>query len=476
MLFKQQFKVTVNRSPASLMFNRGLAGGLLLCLLFISFSSVADVKIVKQQQETKQLSNEWQHKKIQVAPGNGTLQAAIDSAQAGDILLLASGTYKGSINIHRSITLMSNSSDAFTSIIDGEASSHVITVSAPDVVIKGLNIQHSGDVLETEDSAVFITDKGDRTRVENNHLENNQIGVYLKGPESAVVSNNTIIGSQFHRVNDRGNGVYLWNTPGSIIKDNVIRYGRDGIFVNGSRNNVFTGNHMSDLRFAIHYMYAHDSEVSNNVSINNHVGFALMFSDRIAAKNNLSMGDSERGLFFNFANYSVIEGNRVTSNTVDGENISSDKCVFIYNANFNQINNNSFEECNIGIHFTAGSEKNEIYANAFINNRTQVKYVGTRHIEWSKNGVGNYWSDNVAFDINDDGIADQPYKPNDLVDQIVWRHPLAKLLLNSPSVQILKWAQAEFPGLHPGGVNDSVPLMVAPPIFSKEHVAILRDL
>ena len=422
MTSKQQQKC----SPASPSINRGLAGGLLLCLLFLSFSTTA---------------KEWQ-----VNPGNGTLQTAIDSAQAGDTLLLTAGIYAGSIDVHQSLTLIGSDST-----IDGENSSHVIIVTAPDVLIKNLSIQHSGDVLEDEDSGVFITDKGDRTRIENNHFEFNQIGVYLKGPDDVVVSNNTIIGSQFHRVNDRGNGVYLWNTPGSIIKDNKIRYGRDGIFVNGSRNNVFSGNHMSDLRFAIHYMYANDSEVSDNISINNHVGFALMFSDRITAKNNLSSGDDKRGLFFNFANYSIIEGNRV---------VGAEKCVFIYNANFNQINNNSFEDCQIGIHFTAGSEKNEIYDNAFINNRSQVKYVGTRYIEWSKDGRGNYWSDNVAFDIDDNGIADQIYKPNDLVDQLIWRHPLAKLLLNSPSVQVLKWAQSEFPGLHPGGVTDSTPLMV----------------
>jgi len=424
-------------SPVSPIVNQGLAGGLLLFLVFLSFSTSA---------------KEWQ-----VAPGNGTLQTAIDSAQPGDSLLLATGTYTGSINIHQSLILSGdgpNNKNISDSIIDGEGSSHVITVSAPDVVIKGLSIQHSGNVLEDEDSGIFITDKGDRAHIKANHFEHNQIGVYLKGPESVVVSNNVIIGSQFHRMNDRGNGVYLWNTPGSIIKDNTIRYGRDGIFVNGSRNNVFSGNHMSDLRFAIHYMYAHDSEVSNNISLNNHVGFALMFSDRINAKNNISSGDAQRGLFFNFANYSVIAGNRV---------IGAEKCVFIYNANFNQINNNSFEECNIGIHFTAGSEKNEIYGNAFINNRSQVKYVGTRYIEWSKEGRGNYWSDNIAFDIDDNGIADQIYRPNDMVDQIVWRHPLAKLLLNSPSVQILKWAQAEFPGLHPGGVTDSAPLMLPSP-------------
>lgn len=434
------------------MLSRGLAGGLSLGLLFTSTAIFAE--------------------ELHVAPGKGVLQSAIDLAQPGDTLLLSPGVYSGSVNIHKSLTLTGNSSKVSNgSIIDGEGSSHVITVSAPDVLIQGLSIQHSGDVLETEDSGIFVTDKGDRTRIEANSFEHNQIGVYLKGPESVTVIGNEIIGSQQHRMNDRGNGVYLWNTPGSIVKDNNIRYGRDGIFVNVSRNNTFTGNRMSDLRFAIHYMYTNDSEVRDNISINNHVGYALMFSDRLNVIGNLSIGDDERGLFFNFANYSVIEGNRVAG--------GAEKCVFIYNANFNQINNNAFEECNIGIHFTAGSEKNKIYDNAFVNNRTQVKYVGTRYIEWSENGRGNYWSDNTAFDIDDNGIADQPYRPNDLVDQIVWRHPLAKLLLNSPSVQLLKWAQAEFPGLHPGGVTDSSPLMKAPaqatPVKSSEKMLAQQD-
>ncbi len=421
------------------------AGGLfLLLILFISFCVQA--------------------KEIKVTPGYGKLQAAIDSARNGDTLQLTTGTYTGSINIDRSLTLLGNKK----SIINGEGSGHVIHISAPDVLIKGLSIQQSGNSLDSEDSAIFITEKGDRAQIKDNHLENNLIGIYLKGPESAIVSSNTIIGSRFHRVNDRGNGVYLWNTPGSIIENNHIRYGRDGIFVNTSRNNIFRGNRISDLRFAIHYMYTHDSEVSNNISSNNNVGYALMFSDRLQVKGNISTGDHERGLFFNYANYSVIEGNRVNGGT--------EKCVFIYNANFNRISNNSFSDCQIGIHFTAGSESNEIFTNAFINNRTQVKYVGTRYVEWSKNGMGNYWSDNPAFDIDNNGIADQPYKPNDLVDQIIWRHPMAKLLLNSPSVKLLKWAQSEFPGIHPGGVTDSSPLMQPPQVGSITTDMTHRDL
>ena len=86
-------------------------------------------------------------------------------------------------------------------------------------------------------------------------------------------------------------------------------------------------------------------------------------------------------------------------------------------------------------------------------------YVGTRALDWSVNGRGNYWSDNPAFDLNGDGIADTAYRPNDVVDQVIWRAPAAKLLLNSPAVAVLHWAQATFPAIHPGGVIDSAPLM-----------------
>jgi nitrous oxidase accessory protein len=145
-----------------------------------------------------------------------------------------------------------------------------------------------------------------------------------------------------------------------------------------------------------------------------------------------------------------------------GERVGPEKCVFIYDTNSNRFENNWFEGCEIGVHFTAGSEGNTITGNAFVNNANQIKYVGTRHLDWSRDGRGNYWSDNPAFDLNGDGIADTAYRPNDLVDRVLWTAPAAKLLINSPAVQVIRWAQAQFPALLPGGVIDSHPLMTPP--------------
>jgi nitrous oxidase accessory protein len=383
---------------------------------------------------------------LEVAPGNGALQQAIGVASRGDTIELASGSYGGSLVIDKPMTLLGVPG----TVIDGGGASRVITIDAPDVTLRDLKIRGSGALLESEDSGVFVTKKGDRALIEHNEIVDNLIGVYLKGPNGAVVRNNRIHGRNDLRLNERGNGIQLWNTPGSIIEGNEISSGRDGIFVTTSKRNVFRRNQIFGVRFAVHYMYTNDSEVSGNVSRGNDLGYAIMYSSRIRVTANRSVADRDHGILLNYANHSEISRNVVSG---------PDKCVFIYNANRNSFFRNKFQDCGIGVHFTAGSERNAISENAFVNNRTQVKYVGTRHIEWSVDSRGNYWSDNLAFDLNADGIADEPYKPNDIVDQIVWRHPAAKQLLTSPAFQVLRWAQSAFPAIYPGGVVDSAPLM-----------------
>jgi nitrous oxidase accessory protein len=387
---------------------------------------------------------------IPVAPGE--LASTLLVAQAGDTLLLAPGVHPGPITIDRSTTLRGEDG----AIIDGGGVGTVVTVDAAGVRVENITVQGSGLQLSTEDSGLFITASGDDAKILNNRVENNLIGIYLKGPSNAVVQGNTIVGRQDLRVNERGNGIQIWNSPGSIVQGNHIRYGRDGIFVATSRDNTFRDNSFADLRFAVHYMYTNTSSVIDNVSTGNKVGYALMYSTQLTATGNRSYGDSERGFFFNFTNDSTISGNTV----MPGEGRPApEKCVFIYNSNFNTISGNHFEACQIGIHFTAGSEQNDLSENNFIANRNQVKYVGTRSLEWSKLQRGNYWSDHVSFDLDGDGIANQPYRPNSIADQILWRYPMAKLLMNSSVLQILQWAQSEFPALHPGGVKDSHPLM-----------------
>ncbi|MBW6506240.1 MAG: nitrous oxide reductase family maturation protein NosD [Rhodobacteraceae bacterium] len=395
-----------------------------------------------------------------VPPEAGALQTAIAGAAPGDVLILAPGRHAGPVLLERPITLDGRG----VAQIVGAGEGSVITITGTDITVRGLEISGSGSSHSTIDSGVQLGKDAERVTVEGNRILGNLHGVDVHGARDSIVRGNTIIGRRDSRMNDRGNGVYVWDAPGTLIEGNSIRYGRDGIFSNVSRDSIYRGNILRDLRFAVHYMYTDRSEVSGNVSIGNHLGFALMYSSNITVRDNISLADRDHGLMLNFTKNSEITGNFVQG---------ADKCTFIYNAHRNQITGNRFEDCEIGIHFTAGSERNDIADNAFIANRTQVKYVGTRDVEWSAGGRGNYWSDHAAFDLGGDGIADTAFRPNDLMDHILWTQPAAALLLGSPAVQLVRWSQQSFPALLPGGVVDSHPLMQAPVIPIPADVAAM---
>jgi nitrous oxidase accessory protein len=415
-----------------------------------------------------------------VVPGED-VQAAIAAEPPGGTVELLPGLHRGPVLLDRPVTLTGQTG----AVLEGPGRGSVVTVTAEGATVRGLTLRGSGSVVDGMDSAVMLRQTAKGAVVEDNRLENNLFGVYVHGAENAVVRSNVISGRSGGRISERGDGVSVWNAPGARVEGNDIRYGRDGIFVRVSRNNVFADNRFSDLRFAVHYMYTNNSEVRDNASFGNHVGYAIMYSQRLRVVGNLSEGDRDHGLLLNYANNSEVVGNKVIGHArgfgADAEQATGSehmpvaagaaeaggpapgKCVFIYNSNRNHFTGNWFEGCGIGVHFTAGSEGNTITGNAFIRNRTQMKYVGTRYLDWSREGRGNYWSDNPAFDLDRDGIADAAYRPNDIVDRVLWTAPRAKLLLNSPAVQVLRWAQSQFPAILPGGVVDSHPLMSPPP-------------
>lgn len=382
-----------------------------------------------------------------VEPGPGALQAAIDGAEAGQTLRLGPGRHEGSVTIAKPLVI----DCAPGAGIEGPGQGSVVTVDAAGVTVRGCRIAGSGSDGTELDGGIRLTARAVGARIEGNSLDGNLHGIVVHGTRDARVLDNVIVGRANPRMNDRGNGVHLWKAPGTVVRGNEISLGRDGIFVTSSERNEFTGNRFRDLRFAVHYMYVHDSRIAGNVSTGNHLGYAVMYSDRVELRDNLSAGDRDHGIMLNYTNDSAITGNRVEG--------GPEKCIFIYNAHKNRIAGNWLQNCEFGIHFTAGSERNTITGNAFVGNRTQVKYAGTKWVDWSEDGRGNYWSDYPAYDLDGDGIAEGRFRPNDTIDHILWTQPAARLLLGSPAVQLVRWSQSAFPALLPGGVVDSAPLM-----------------
>ena len=352
-------------------------------------------------------------------------------------------------------------------LVDGGGQGTTVLIEAAGVTFSGCAVRNWGRDLNKLDAGVFVAREARGVTVADNNLQGKAFGVWLDATPDATVLGNVIRGDASMRSNDRGNGIHLFNVQGALIEGNDIRQTRDAIYIETSNNNRIRNNVMADLRYGIHYMYSMDNLLENNVTRGTRTGYALMQSKRLTVLNNRSENDENYGILMNFITQSELRGNVVTGvskGQFAGALMSGaeGKAVFIYNSLYNTFTDNVFANSDIGIHLTAGSEDNAMFNNAFVNNQRQVKYVATRTQEWSQDGVGNYWSDYLGWDRNQDGTGDVPYEPNDNVDRLLWTYPEAKVLMFSPAVDTLRWVQDAFPVIKSAGVQDAHPLMYPP--------------
>jgi nitrous oxidase accessory protein len=388
---------------------------------------------------------------IYVAPGAGSLARAVAQARQGDRLHLRRGAYLGETTVDKRLTI----EGAPGAIVDAGGSGIAIRIVSPGVTVRGVAVRGSGIDGGKLDSGIYVEQGADSPVIESNNLDGNLFGIVLHGCKNAIVRNNRIANRSDLWPNDRGNGIHIWNNTGTLIEGNSVTGGRDGLYIEISHQNAIRANRFEGLRFAMHYMFANRNEIADNFSIHNRVGFALMFSNELKVLRNVSVGDLQHGLMLHTTHKSEAAHNYIYG--------TGEKCLFVYTATSNDIHDNRFEQCGVGVHFTGGSENNAFYGNSFLANETQVKYTGLKAYEWSRRGRGNYWSDNPAFDLDGDGIADAAYRPNTIVDWVLWKYPLTKLLVSSPAFQALRFVQEQFPTLYPGGAVDSYPLMTPGP-------------
>ncbi len=407
------------------------------------------------------------------------LQQILDTSQNGDIIVLSSGRYLGNFVINKQITLRGESDDGQKVIIDAQGKGHALILKNSYISIENLNIVNWGDDLTEQNSGIYSNEKVANERaiglvIENNTLSGDGFGIWLNHITKAKIYNNKVKGNLALRSADRGNGIQVANVTHSHVFNNETYEVRDGIYVISSQDNLIEANTMHDLRYGIHYMYSYDNTVKNNSAFNTRAGYALMSSRRLTITGNRTRDSEDYGFLLNFITQSTFTHNHINNVWTKEENkvLGRDgKGLFVYNSGFNTIAFNSVDTAEIGIHLTAGSANVKIYGNSFINNPTQVKYVSNNKQEWSKDGRGNYWSNYLGWDMDNDGIGDAVFEPNDGIDKLIWQYPEMKMIMDSPAILILRWVQKQFPVLKPPGVKDSHPLMEKPVITQAPQLA-----
>ena len=385
-------------------------------------------------------------------------------AEGDNRWILPAGEYVGNFRIDQPLHLRCEPGAVLNAAGRGTA----LFIRASNVVVEDCSFRDWGSDLTAMDSGIYLEDGSEDVLVRNNHLRGVGFGIRTERSRKVQILGNRVEGDPSVRSQDRGNGIHLFFASETVVAGNQIRETRDGVYIEASNVNRIDNNLMENLRYGVHYMFSNDNHVTGNTTRRTRTGYALMQSRKLTVTGNRSEHDQNYGFLMNYITYSTLKNNFVTD--VQAGNTGGDsmiqggegKALFIYNSLFNTLEGNHFEYSNLGIHLTAGSEDNRITGNAFVGNEQQVKYVAIRTQEWSVDGRGNYWSDYLGWDRNDDGLGDVPYEPNDNVDRLLWMYPQVRLLMNSPSIEVLRWVQRAFPVIKSPGVQDSHPLMKLP--------------
>lgn len=371
------------------------------------------------------------------------LAEAIAAAAPGDTLEVTGGVFHGNLVVDKPLTLVGL--DGATLDADGKGTA--LRLEAPDIVVRGFVVRNSGDSLDREDSGIIIA--GPNALVEDNTLENVLFGIYINAAPDATVRGNTITGQNLD-IARRGDLIRLWDSDDVVIEGNTTHRGRDVVLWYSERLTL-RGNDFSDGRYGLHFMYCDNALIEGNRLTRNSVGAYLMYGRKMTLRDNLiafNRGPSGYGIGLKDMDDSVITGNRFLDNRVgafiDGSPREMDS--------IGVIEGNLFAYNDIGMEMLPSVRHNRIHNNSYIENEQQVVIAGGGRLgenEWTVGGRGNYWSDYAGYDGDGDGRGEIEYRNQHLLDSLMGQRPELRLFLYSPVVNAVEFAARAFPLVRP---------------------------
>lgn len=388
---------------------------------------------------------------------NVTIQDAIDSAGAGDIILVKDGTYIESVKVNKPhLTIKSENGVHRTVVQSMNTNEPVFEVTADYVYLSGFTVRVGNDGVWINSSnniitsntvadnthGIFLFNSSNNTLI-NNYVINNYVGVGL-----SFAFNNTLINNTANFNTGDGLGIAFVSSSNNTLINNTANFNDGiGIRLEGSSNNLLTNNNASQnsvIGIDISSRSINNTITSNTANSNGgeggNTGINLYNSSDNTLINNTANFNEFRGIYLSHSSNNILASNEVSnngigvtlvysdSNTINGNNIIdnfnnldlyfSNNNLIIYNTIDTPIDTN-WEH----LIYLSFSNNNEIYLNNLITNAINNVYSYSSINIWNSpepityiyNGIiftnytGNYWDDYTDDDENNDGIWDNPY-------------------------------------------------------------------
>ncbi len=376
------------------------------------------------------------------------LQARVDGAAPGAVLIVPAGTYRGDLFLDRPITLRGDGDV----LLLGSGHGSVVRVRAPRVTLEGLTIDGQGGGDLGRDSSGIHVSAQDAT-IQRCRIRNSLFGIYLRESDNVVVEDTEIVGIKGRDPGEKGSGIHLWNSHHFRLERNVIHDVRDGFYVQSSTGGVIRGNRASDIRYGLHYMFSDDNLFEDNVFENGAAGAALMYSKRIVFRRNQfihNRGFASVGLLLKACDEVLAEDNLLADNA---------RGLFMEGSSLNIVRRNVIAGSDAAVILYDSVSRNRFESNSFISNRTPLLLVGTRT---DTVFTGNYYTGNLEPDLDGDGTSDRAFTLSNVFDHFRGNVIAADLLVDTPAAGALALAERTFPVLRRIAVSDPRPLARAP--------------
>ena len=203
------------------------------------------------------------------------IQIAIDDANFGDTIKVASGEYLGNIVMREGISLIGSGEIAIEKTEHNSEASESYSVFSEKQIITNetiLNGNNSGNVVEFKNE---ITNK---TRLENFTIKNsgeNLSGIFIEN-SSPLIKNNILKDNEY--------GVYVTENSSPVIQKNVINFNNKGIQVYNFAEEI---EEEMKATFA-NVAFISSSIILNNLITDNKIGIDLYNSSAIINHNTIS--------------------------------------------------------------------------------------------------------------------------------------------------------------------------------------------
>lgn len=375
-----------------------------------------------------------------------SIKVALVRAKAGDTVLVKSGTYKeGLIIIDKPLVLMGENYPT----IDGENQGEIIHIKSDGVVIEGFSIINSGTSSFEDIAAIrIITSKN--VMIRNNKLTDTFFGILSQYSTHSTIDGNILQASPNSK-RKSANGIHCWKSSHLTITNNQVSGHRDGIYLEFVTNSTILKNKsISNSRYGLHFMFAHDNEYQHNIIKSNGAGVAVMYSKRVKMKNNTfsdNWGNAAYAILLKDINDSEIVGNHFERNTVG---------VLAEGSTRISMRDNHFENNGWALKIMGSCDNVAVSNNNFISNTFDI---ATNSSVTENTFNGNYWDKYEGYDLNRNGIGDVPFRPVSLYSMLIERNSAILMLFRSFFVNLMDRAERVLPGLTPAGLVDEQPRM-----------------